>query len=321
MQKKLTITVLALVTLTATALVQAQSLMGSRASMTRQHQEALKYGYTFIQNAQGVSNFVDSGYLVKVERSSHLDLHDVSYPYARPAVKTFVERLAAQYHVECGEKLTVTSLTRPKNRQPANASSESVHPTGMAVDLRIPPPGRCRNWLEKALLSLEADDVLDVTRERNPPHYHVAVFTRTYEQYAKAATDSPREYVVRRGDTLSAIATRTGASIPQLRNANGLRGDMIRVGQKLVVPGTVPTSAATADSQVAAAVPAAPQETSNDVAAVSELSHRVQRGETLWRIANRYGTSINMLRSNNGLVDDFLQVGQVLRISLNSASQ
>jgi len=316
MKKKLTIAALALAGLTAASLVQAQSLSGSRASMTRQHQEALKYGYTFIQNAQGVSNFVDSGYLVKIERSSHLDLHDVSYPYARPAVKTFVERLSAQYHVECGEKLTVTSLTRPKNRQPANASSESVHPTGMAVDLRIPPTGRCRNWLEKTLLSLEADDVLDVTRERNPPHYHVAVFTQTYEQYAKAATASPREYVVRRGDTLSAIATRTGTSIPQLRNANGLRGDIIQVGQKLIVPGVVPATAA--NTQVATVVPA---EVRNDVAAASELSHRVQRGETLWRIANRYGTSINMLRANNGLVDDLLQVGQVLRINLNSPSQ
>jgi hypothetical protein len=33
------------------------------------------------------------------------------------------------------------------------------------------------------LLSLEDKVVLDVTRERNPAHYHVAVFPRQYERY------------------------------------------------------------------------------------------------------------------------------------------
>ena len=53
----------------------------------------------------------------------------------------------------------------------------------MAVDLRIPPKQACRTWLENYLLAMEKDDVLDVTRERRPPHYHVAVFPDTYEQY------------------------------------------------------------------------------------------------------------------------------------------
>jgi LysM repeat protein len=310
MQKKLTIALLATTCLALAAGVQGQSLKGSKASMDRQHREALRYGYTFIQNGQGVSDFVASGHLVTIERGRHVDLHDVSYPYARPAVKTFVDRLSAQYFAQCSEKLTVTSLTRPKNRQPANASSESVHPTGMAVDLRIPPPGKCRSWLEKTLLELESGGLLDVTRERNPPHYHVAVFTQHYEQYAQQKASAPvhagnGEYVVRRGDTLSVIASRTGATIAQLRAANGLRGDLIRAGQKLVVPGT--------DTPVALASAA-----SNDVAAVTEVTHRVRRGETLWRIANLYGTSINLVRMHNGLADDFLQVGQVLKISLGN---
>jgi len=43
-------------------------------------------------------------------------------------------------------------------------------------------------------------------------------------------------YVVGRGDTLSEIAQRHGTSIAQLRRANRLRGDRIRVGQVIVIP-------------------------------------------------------------------------------------
>src|SRR5690606_24973785 len=75
----------------------AQSLKGSAASMTRQNEEAVRYGYSFLENAQAVTQFVDRGHLVRINASRQMDLHDVSYPYARPGVKVFLERLSAQY--------------------------------------------------------------------------------------------------------------------------------------------------------------------------------------------------------------------------------
>lgn len=302
--------------------VQAQSLSGSPASMTRQNQEAVRYGYSFLENAQAVNQFVDRGHLVKVAPNRYIELSDVSYPYARPGVKMFLDRLSAQYLAACGDKMVVTSLTRPINKQPANASSVSVHPTGMAADLRIPRKSSCRSWLERTLLSLEGSGVIDVTRERHPPHYHVAVFTQTYEQYVATVSGASTDYVVRRGDTLSEIAGRTGVSIEQLRAANGMNGDLLQVGQKLQIPGSAPTTANTS-STVASLAPAAtaraetaPAATTVQaaVAAVTEITHRVRRGETLWRIANRYGTSVSTLRSQNSLASDVLQVGQMLRI-------
>jgi hypothetical protein len=53
----------------------------------------------------------------------------------------------------------------------------------MAVDLRVPHDADARKWLEQTLLNLEAGSLLDVTRERRPPHYHVAVFPEPYEAY------------------------------------------------------------------------------------------------------------------------------------------
>jgi hypothetical protein len=44
---------------------------------------------------------------------------------------------------------------------------------------------------------------------------------------------SPNHYVVRRGDTLSHIAARTGVSVPTLRRLNNIRGSLLRVGQTL----------------------------------------------------------------------------------------
>jgi len=45
-------------------------------------------------------------------------------------------------------------------------------------------------------------------------------------------------YVVRRGDTLSAIAARFGASVSEIRRENDLKGSIIRIGQTLAVPAT-----------------------------------------------------------------------------------
>ncbi|MEZ5502336.1 MAG: DUF5715 family protein [Halioglobus sp.] len=312
---------LALALLLGTSVVaQAQSLKGSPMSIERQYRAALSYGFAFVDNARSVQQFVRPGQLVRVYPDRHLELHDVSYPYAVPGTKVFLSRLSEQYHSACGEKLTVTSLLRPRDRQPANSVAHSVHPTGMAVDLRVPPKPQCRAWLERTLLSLEKEGVLDVTREHYPPHFHVAVFVRKYETrlaqsgsgvgYGEADSgtrmvaysDPNRRYVVRKGDTLSDIAARTGVRVSQLRAANGLRGNLINVGQKLRIP-----SQGVASSTVS----------TNDVVATNEetITHRVNRGDTLWRIANRYGTSVEQLRQANRQADDSLQVGQVLTIS------
>lgn len=44
------------------------------------------------------------------------------------------------------------------------------------------------------------------------------------------------EHTVRAGETLSQIAERYGVSVRELRGANGLRNDVIRIGQRLSVP-------------------------------------------------------------------------------------
>ena len=132
--------------------------------MQRQNRIAQQHDYTFLRTSSQVRRFVSSGYLERLNGNADYELARVSHPYARPAVRLFVERLANQYRAACGEKLVVTSLTRPVLEQPRNASDLSVHPAGMAVDLRISRKRSCVKWLEKTLLSLEKQGVLDVTQ-------------------------------------------------------------------------------------------------------------------------------------------------------------
>lgn len=249
--------------------LDAQALKGSRTAMRKQNIVAQNQDFSFLRTTRDVREFVEKGLLVPVHGNSFLKLADVSFPYARPAVRTFVDRLAPQYKNACGEKLVVTSLTRPLSRQPRNAHELSVHPAGMALDLRTSRRSSCRRWLEGTLLSLEGKGVLEATRERRPAHYHVAIFPSAYMSYVEKVAGEPKlaertnkpqqgiklasaskpnyssvlpvsanqGYKVRRGDSLWTIAKKHGVTVAELKQANNLRSSTIRVGQRLVIPG------------------------------------------------------------------------------------
>jgi hypothetical protein len=227
--------------------VSGQSLRGSRASVDRQNREARQHDFTFVRRPAQLERFVDAGLLVPLGADEHYRLHDVSFNVARPEVKLFIERLSAQYLAACRERLVVTSLTRPTSRQPANASQRSVHPTGMAVDLRAPASTACRRWLESTLLALERKRVLEATLERSPLHFHVAVFPDEYGAYVARLTgrpesmlpdtvESPTRHTVRRSETLWKIAERYGTTAARIRAANGLTSSVIHPGQTLEIP-------------------------------------------------------------------------------------
>jgi hypothetical protein len=174
---------LALAVPVAPAFSAGVDLRGSRASIRHQHDVAKDADLTFLRTPAQVREFVEKERLERVTSTADLEIAKVSFPYTRPVVRQFIERLAAQYHAATGEKLVVTSLVRPTSKQPRNASPYSVHPAGIAVDFRVPATQNDRFWLEATLLMLESEGVLDVTRERRPPHYHVAVFPEQYETY------------------------------------------------------------------------------------------------------------------------------------------
>jgi hypothetical protein len=248
------------------AIASAQSLRGSKASIRRMYDQAVEHDLHFYETANGVRNAVREGDFERLDGNADYELHQVSFPYVTKQTHLFVERLASQYRAECGEKLVVTSAIRPESRQPANSADLSVHPTGMAVDLRKPTRGKCLRWLRSTLLSLEDAAVLEATEEHHPVHFHVAVYPRPYTSYvrgvlANAADDDATEaapvptravatseaptkatrattvrYEVERGDTLWHLARRYGTTVRRIQAANHLSTTRLKPGQEIVIP-------------------------------------------------------------------------------------
>ncbi len=107
-------------------------------------------------------------------------------------------------------------------------------------------------------------------------------------------------YRVRRGDTLGHIASRFRTSVGTIRRMNRIRGSLIRAGQVLRVP---------ARNYNASVARAPAYNTPTDAP-----SHTVRRGDTLTRIARYYGTSVAVLKQDNGLRGNLIHPGQVLRL-------
>jgi hypothetical protein len=228
----------------------AQSLSGSRASIDRMYNHARSNDITFYRTGTGVRGGARAGNLVRMSGNDDYQLSGVSYPYVLSSTRTFVQRLGAQYREVCGEKLVITSGIRPTTLRLANSTDRSVHPTGMAIDIRRPRGGRCLLWLRETLLYLENQGVIEATEERRPPHFHVAVFPSPYRRYVGGAGEartasrggesssraSRTTYRVRSGDSLWEIARRHDTTVDRLRSANDMRSNRIVAGQVLIIP-------------------------------------------------------------------------------------
>jgi hypothetical protein len=158
--------------------------VGRPESMARQHAVAVASELSFVGTPEEMELLAEEGALVPINGGRHYEVMDWVFPYGLPETRGFVERLAAEYRAACGEAMVVTSLTRPFSEQPGNAHQLSVHPSGMAVDLRIPSTPECRAFLDARLIEMEEAGLLDATHERSPPHFHVAIFPEPYARWA-----------------------------------------------------------------------------------------------------------------------------------------
>lgn len=108
-------------------------------------------------------------------------------------------------------------------------------------------------------------------------------------------------YVVKRGDVLGKIANRYHVSASNLRAWNHIRGNNIKVGQRLVM-----YKAKSAQSYMASSEFKGSKTKSGHV-------YYVQPGDTLWTIARKYdGLTIEKIKRLNNLTSNELKVGMKL---------
>ena len=146
---------------------------------------------------------------------------------------------------------------------------------------------------------------------------------------APALKSTAGVYTVRRGDYLTRLARERGLSVGQLVAWNRLESEAVVPGQKLVfqapaaeetdappvtakkprreMPATHPEVAKAA---LATAHPGRPAELN----AAAPQVHRVQQGDTLFNISQRFNVSVQVLRELNHLKSDEVKLGQKLLV-------
>ena len=254
---------------------EPQDLHGSKQSVEKMYEFAISHRMPFYLTPVNVDDAIAKGRLVALAGDSTYELtRGVGFAYSTREAKQFVLAFAPQYLAACGVPLTVTSAARPMSNQPHNANPHSVHPTGIAVDIRRPSAGPCLTWVRGALATLEERGVVEATEEHHPVHLHVAVLvqpgakvllpnlvktvvarqlttppvpvttlaTAAVAGDAKLAAGSrdapkaPRSYTVRQGDTMWDIANRAGVSMAELKKANARVASALKPGTTLVLP-------------------------------------------------------------------------------------
>lgn len=116
------------------------------------------------------------------------------------------------------------------------------------------------------------------------------------DQVIPPSTDTGyTEYVVRSGDTLWLLARRYNTTVDAIKRLNGLTSDNLSIGQVLKIPTTGSTGG-------------------------SYFEYAVHSGDTLWLLAQRYGTTVDAIKRLNGLNSDILNIGQVLKIPASGSA-
>ncbi|HWK53170.1 MAG TPA: LysM peptidoglycan-binding domain-containing protein [Hyphomicrobiales bacterium] len=172
-------------------------------------------------------------------------------------------------------------------------------------------------------------------------------FVSAFETVQPQGANEAGTYVVKKGDTLGKIAQQYKVGVAEIQTANGIKGSLINIGQKLDIPGQGRSTAITLVSternavvygkseprpirlgdefqlvQQSGSTPGKPlmavrlSELDEDEGVLSLVPtiYKVSRGDTLGAIAKRFGVSVASIQETNRLKGNMIIAGQSLTI-------
>ena len=110
-------------------------------------------------------------------------------------------------------------------------------------------------------------------------------------------------YVVKKGDNLYSIAKNNNVSVDTLMKDNSLTNTNLSIGQnlKIRIPATIEVEECFGEDY-------------NPPSDLNYISYTVKKGDSLYKLANTYNTSVNEIMNLNNLSNINLSVGQTLKI-------
>jgi FOG: LysM repeat len=136
-----------------------------------------------------------------------------------------------------------------------------------------------------------------------------------------SAVTSGNTYTVQAGDNLIKIARKFGVKVNDLCEVNNIsRSQILKVGQVLQIPGEKSASAPAetvqpkeVNASISSVVqPASTQPTTTAAPASGTQNYTVQAGDSYWKLARRFNSSVEELMSMNGTSSDKLKIGQTI---------
>jgi len=154
----------------------------------------------------------------------------------------------------------------------------------------------------------------------DPDGPHVLLIPKEQaESFRQKLSTLPKEeritwerHIIKRGESLGLIAQQYHISVSALKNANGIRGNLIHTGNSLLIP-TARQPARTYTLSMDSRRFQGLKKTGTG----QKYQYTVQRGDTLWDIGQHYGVSISHLCTWNGISSrSYLRPGQKLTLWL-----
>ena len=130
--------------------------------------------------------------------------------------------------------------------------------------------------------------------------------------------DNNKTYNVKQGDTLSSIARKFSIELKDLKAANpSVVPKRLRIGQVLIIPSPGKETAKAGESKKPSAK--AKSKPVKKKTASTKLKYKVVNGDSLSKIAKKFGTTVEQLKKDNKLKSSTIRTGDVLTISTKIA--